>query len=214
MINWERARTEKQKELRIREILDATARLFLKNRYEEITLAMIAREANFTRSNLYKYFNTKEEVFLALLTEDLKNLSRKLADEFAGKKKISINKFSSIWTNMMFRYKRTMQLIALSAAILEKNVSDESLINYKRRTMQVSRDLGGLMMSLFPQLKRDRAEDFIIFQVSLASGLYPLTTLREDQKETIEKAGIAFHYIDFVALFERSIKYYLEGLLK
>jgi AcrR family transcriptional regulator len=33
-------------------------------------MQMIAREAGFTRSNLYRYFTTREEIFLTLFTAD------------------------------------------------------------------------------------------------------------------------------------------------
>jgi len=61
-VDWVRARSDEQIEQRINEIVDATARLYEENRFEDITFAMIAKEANFTRSNLYRYFQTKEEI--------------------------------------------------------------------------------------------------------------------------------------------------------
>jgi len=37
--------------------------------FEEITFVLIAKEAQFTRSNLYKYFNSKEEIFLEFIKQ-------------------------------------------------------------------------------------------------------------------------------------------------
>jgi AcrR family transcriptional regulator len=59
-MTWQRSRSREQKEQRIAEIVDATARLYQKHSFEDITFALIAKEADFTRSNLYKCFNTKE----------------------------------------------------------------------------------------------------------------------------------------------------------
>ena len=56
-MEWKRARSDKHKEHRISEIVAATARLYKKHSFEEITFSSIAKEAKFTRSNLYKYFN-------------------------------------------------------------------------------------------------------------------------------------------------------------
>ena len=61
-MTWERARSEEQIEYRVNEILKATAKLYEEHRFEEITFVMIAKEAGFTRSNLYRYFKTKEDI--------------------------------------------------------------------------------------------------------------------------------------------------------
>ena len=66
-MTWVRARNEEQIEQRISEIVDATARLYESHRFEEITFAMIAKEADFTRSNLYRYFATKEDIFSGIV---------------------------------------------------------------------------------------------------------------------------------------------------
>ena len=44
-MNWQRARTDEQKEQRIDAILEATARLYEQSGFEEIALAAVAREA-------------------------------------------------------------------------------------------------------------------------------------------------------------------------
>ena len=86
-MGWERARTEAQKQQRVSEIIDATARLYKKHRFEEITFVAIAKEAKFTRSNLYKYFNTKEEIFFEFLKHDI-ILWRQDLDTTLQKKKV------------------------------------------------------------------------------------------------------------------------------
>ena len=69
-MKWQRARSEEQKKQRISEIVSATAWLYKKHSFEQISFALIAKEAGFTRSNLYKYFSSKEEIFLVFLIQD------------------------------------------------------------------------------------------------------------------------------------------------
>lgn len=54
-MGWECARSEEQKEERVAGIIASTARLYKMHTFEEITFVLIAKEATFTRSNLYKY---------------------------------------------------------------------------------------------------------------------------------------------------------------
>ena len=70
-MTWKRARSDVQKAERVRELTDAAARLYEAEPIADSTIAEIAREAGWTRSNIYKYFATKEEVFLELLRLDV-----------------------------------------------------------------------------------------------------------------------------------------------
>ena len=62
--NWIRARSKEQIEQRIEAILDAAGTVFQNVPYEKVTMLMIAKEAGSSRSNLYRYFKTREEIFL------------------------------------------------------------------------------------------------------------------------------------------------------
>lgn len=49
--------------------MDAAARVFAERGYHEATMAMIARSAGFTAASLYTYFQSKDEIFEALLQD-------------------------------------------------------------------------------------------------------------------------------------------------
>ena len=52
------------------EILDACAQLYEQKPFREITLGEIGEKTSFTRTSIYNYFRTKEEIFLALLERE------------------------------------------------------------------------------------------------------------------------------------------------
>ena len=65
------------------EIIAACRRLYETMSFKEITLKEIGQQTSFTRTSIYNYFETKEEIFLALFaqeyelfTEDLERLCR------------------------------------------------------------------------------------------------------------------------------------------
>ena len=68
--SWKRANDREQKEIRKREICDAALALNEASPFSEMTLADIARYASFTRSNLYKYYSCREDLFLFLLEKE------------------------------------------------------------------------------------------------------------------------------------------------
>ena len=60
--------TRKEKEIEFKEnlIVDAAEKLFADKGFEETTMDDIALEAEYTKPTLYKYFKSKEEIFLAV----------------------------------------------------------------------------------------------------------------------------------------------------
>ncbi len=67
-------RAEVQRELRQRQILDAARRVFSTRGYERASVTNLIREAGVARGTFYLYFESKEAVFSALVTELLRDL--------------------------------------------------------------------------------------------------------------------------------------------
>lgn len=64
------------------EIIDACASLYETKSFRDITIRDIGEKTSFTRTSIYNYYHSKEEIFLALLrreheawTEDLNGIS-------------------------------------------------------------------------------------------------------------------------------------------
>ncbi len=70
---FQRAHKAEQKELRRQTILQAARARFEQDKLSQITIASIARQANLAKGSVYSYFSTKEEVFLALLIDELRD---------------------------------------------------------------------------------------------------------------------------------------------
>lgn len=52
------------------EIIDACAGLYEHMNFRDITIKEIGRATSFTRTSIYNYYQTKEEIFLALLQRE------------------------------------------------------------------------------------------------------------------------------------------------
>ena len=65
-MNWQRATTDEKKNERKDVIYSAALALFKENGYDKVSFNGIAAKAGFTKSNMYRYFSSKEEVFLSI----------------------------------------------------------------------------------------------------------------------------------------------------
>ena len=212
-MTWIRARSEEQKEERVSEIIAATARLYAKRPFEDISLALIAKEAKFTRSNLYKYFNTREEIFLALLGQDLRDYSRDLIKAVHKDHAYSVKEFAAIWAKILARHERLLRLFSILYTSLERNSSLESLTAFKTTVKEAIEALSELLCGIFPTLTPDKAGEFIHLQGALAIGLYPMTHLSDVQRQAIRAAGFEGEAIDFDVHLRDAVEHLLRGLV-
>jgi AcrR family transcriptional regulator len=210
---WIRARSAEQKEQRIAEIVDATARLYENHDFEEITFALIAKEARFTRSNLYKYFNTKEEVFLELIKHDIAEWRREVADRFRNQS-YSIQAFSEMWVDIHMKHKRMVELVTIMYTTLEKNASLESLISFKKKTQDEFGLLAEILLDALPVFTLDTLYEFLFAQLAMAIGTCPMFTLSQSQKEAMERVGMTTDPRFYRRIYVRSIEHIIEGLSK
>jgi len=212
-MGWERARTEEQKEQRIAEIIEATARLYEKHSFEEITFVLIAKEATFTRSNLYKYFNSKEEIFLEFIKHDIVLWRKNVVAAFTPDKTLSVKEFASAWVSLMSRHERLIKLMSILHNSLEKNVSIENLTEFKRGAKEELLMLSELLCSVFPKLTIEKAATFLQLQISAAIGLFQMTDLSETQQHILDNPEFAVLKLDFIHSFQKTIEYLLNGIL-
>jgi len=210
---WERARSEEQKEQRIAGIIEATARLYETRSFEEITFVLIAKEAKFTRSNLYKYFSSKEEIFLEFLSHDI-GLWRK--DVMANLKPgtiHSVKEFASKRVRLLVRHERLIKLMSILHNALEKNVSIEKLTEFKRGAKEELFVLADVLCRLFPNLTIEKAANFLDLQIASAVGLFQMTDLSEIQQQILDDPEFAVLKLDFATCFQESVEYLLNGIL-
>ena len=69
IMNWQRARTDEKKNERKEAIYQAAFTLFKNNGYDKVSFNAIAVEAGFTKSNMYRYFCSKDEIFFKCLCQ-------------------------------------------------------------------------------------------------------------------------------------------------
>lgn len=61
---------KKPVDVRREEIINACEELYKKENFKDITLKQIGEKTTFSRTSIYNYFQTKEEIFLALFQRE------------------------------------------------------------------------------------------------------------------------------------------------
>ena len=132
MADFIRARSAEHKEERLAEIKRATAALFAKCPYHEITLSTIAEQLSWSRANLYKYVRTKEEIFLSLAEDARDAYVEALLAAFSECGELEPAEAARRWAGVLVDNEGWFRYLDLLFTIIESNVSHERLVAFKR----------------------------------------------------------------------------------
>ena len=118
-----------------REIILAAARtLFASGDGSLPSAAEIATEAGLAKGTVYLYFQTKEEIFLALLSEGLLTLLNEIELVFenaSGRRDAKAAAFLATYVSYVDRRPELLRLDALSHGVLEKNLDPAKLSEFR-----------------------------------------------------------------------------------
>ena len=174
------------------EIINACEKLYRTMRFKEITIKEIGRATSFTRTSIYNYFETKEEIFLALLKRDERaELVELLARSLEAR------------PNML-------KLLSMNMYDIEENSRLECLTDFKvsfGRSMALVREC---LKRFFPDMDDGEQKRFIYSFFPFIHGIYPYTSATEKQKCAMKNAGVEYVHIDIYEIAHRA----LEKLLK
>lgn len=111
-MDFKRARSEEQRQLRINQFLDTAAALYEQEGYDKVSLTQISKVLNFHRNNVYNYFNCKEDLFLTLI---LRDLSDAIEDGIATfSQEMKLGEFSIAFTQLLMRHQRLLDLASIT----------------------------------------------------------------------------------------------------
>ena len=212
MTDWERARSINQKVSRESEILGAARILLLEKTYESITFSDLATHISFSRASIYQYFQSKEEVYLALLAYEIEIFGKKAYDEIIPlcTTKTPIKTFSNAWANLLENQKILLQLLSMAGTILEKNCSNDVLLKSKLSMAHTMKEnLFPILHSFFPSVTETEILKIIQFLIVSANGLYPLCGLTIDQKSLLLSHGLGEMIHSFESDYRLMIEEYL-----
>lgn len=204
-MSFQRARSDKQIQKRIDEIVLAASKIYDENGYDGLSFSAISELTKFTRPTIYKYFSTKEEILLYILSDDIGTWANNLISSFKLNKIYSTHEISKIWAKSLSSQKRINELYSILFTILEKNSSIETLASFKETAHTYIKPLYELVGQLFPNITSTQIDNFMTLQYSLAIGLYPMCNLSKIQLEAIKIVNLSYISPNFEDTYQKAL---------
>ena len=171
------------------EIIDACAALYETMSLREITIKLIGARTSFTRTSIYNYFETREEIFLALLRREYEAWT---ADLDALPAQPDAAALADALARTLERRGTMLRLLSMNLYDIEANSRVENLAAFKTVYAASMQAMRRLLARSGPALSGPAAERFLYAFYPFLFGIYPYTTVTPKQQQAMAMAGVEY----------------------
>ncbi len=175
-MTFQRARSEEQRRIRRRAILETAAAMLDEMPVAEVSLNELSRRVGLAKSNVLRYFESREAVLLELLDVFLEEWTTGLADELAkgvdarATPEVRARQLVEVLSRSLADRTVLCDLYGAQGGVLEHNVSVEVLKRHKRTTLALLASMAELLRRHLPELGAD-AQLFCLMTLVSAGAL-------------------------------------------
>lgn len=159
--------------IRKQEIIDACERLYKTNSFVDITIKQISSETSFTRTSIYNYFHTKEEIFLALYEREYILWNKQLLEILNNNKKLSKKELADNIASSLAKREQLLKLLSMNNYDMEANSRIEFLTSFKVAYGESMDNMRKILNKFCVKMTSDDIERFIYAFFPFMFGIYP-----------------------------------------
>src|SRR5256885_8151900 len=162
-MDFQRARSDEQREVRRQAILRVAADMVAQMPVAEISLNELSRRVGLAKSNVLRYFETREAILLELLDRAGRQWLAEVSDQLDAE----VDPDADVWrrtdtlaavmAGSIARHHVLCDLISAQSGVLERNVSADVAARYKRSTLDNITALATVVRRHVPELAEDDA---------------------------------------------------------
>lgn len=171
------------------EIVSACEKLYQTMSFKEITIKDIGSVTSFTRTSIYNYFQTKEEIFLALMQREYELWAAEMNVLAKEHEEMSAENFAAALARSLEKHKQLLKLLAMNHYDMEANSRLERLTEFKAAYGASLDAVRNCVEKFFP--KKD-SERFVFVFFPFLFGVYPYAVATEKQLTAMREAKMNF----------------------
>ena len=198
--------SREQTNARREEIINACAELYETTSFKDLTLKDIGTATSFTRTSIYNYFQTKEEIFLALLEREYDLWNTDLAAILHDNEKLSAEGFADKLARSLEKRKRLLKLLSMNHYDMESSSRIEKLTEFKCSYGTSLQLVARCIEKFFPAKTVHEVQNFIYIFFPFMFGIYPYTYVTDKQRETMKNANADYVFLSVYELCYSCIK--------
>ncbi|OLF16772.1 TetR/AcrR family transcriptional regulator [Actinophytocola xanthii] len=171
-MTFQRARRPEHKRQRYEAILAAARALGTRQGVRAVSLADIAGAVGVHKSALLRYFETREEIYLRIATEDWPDWVQGMRARLAGVAVGSVSEVAAALAATLAERPLLCDLLTHASLNLERNVSLDAARAYKRATVDALAAVAAEIRTVLPELSEDDAIELVGAVNAVAASLW------------------------------------------
>ena len=175
-VTFQRARNEEQREARRQTILTTAAAMLAEMPVSALSLNELSRRVGLAKSNVLRYFETREAVLLELLDAEWRAWLDALADavvvDASAPLADRIEHVAAVLVSTLAARPMLCELASASSAVLERNISVEVAVRFKRAARADTEALARLVRTAVSELSEPSAQRFAASTVLVAGSVW------------------------------------------
>ncbi|MDN4641095.1 TetR/AcrR family transcriptional regulator [Agreia sp. PsM10] len=158
MTTFQRARNDEQREIRRRAILDTAAAMLGEMPVADVSLNELSRRVGLAKSNVLRYFESREAVLLELLDDFMGSWLASLEEELSAgiepkaSQDVRATQLADILSRSLAHRVVLCDLFGAQGGVLEHNVSVEVVKRHKRSSLTKLTAMSELLRRHVPEL--------------------------------------------------------------
>jgi AcrR family transcriptional regulator len=217
---FQRARSEEQRAVRRRAILDTAVAMLGEMPVAQVSLNELSRRVGLAKSNVLRYFESREAVLLELLSTASQELIEHLdaalpaAVDAAAPVSERTDRVAAAMAHALAERPVLCDLISAQAAVLERNVSTRVAADHKRASIAHAFALAHRVRVHVPELDERDAVRFTAGALLMTTAAWPHSNPSAAVLEVYESdPELAVLRVDFTTTLRESLEVLLSGLL-
>lgn len=179
------------------------------------SLSAIARRSRISKANLYRYFESREDILLELTLVDAEDWIAELERELAplAEGRASVGMVVEILSAATVARPRLCALVSSLSSALEHNVGPERIAEFKRSYHGMMDRLVAALAAALPGLDHARALEFMTYFYVFVAGAWPVSHPPPSVAEVLAREEFRATAIDFEAILSAHARALLAGML-
>ena len=176
------------------EIISACEKLYQTMSFKDITLKEIGSETSFSRPTIYNYFQTKEEIFLALYEREYDRWNIELTDILENNDTLTKEQIAERIASSIANRQQLLKLLSMNNYDMEANSRLELLTSFKVAYGESMKNVCRILTKFCPEKSVQEIQDFIYVFFPFMFGIYPYTAVTDKQRDAMKQANVDYVY--------------------
>jgi AcrR family transcriptional regulator len=210
--SFQRARKPEEKEVRRQAILRAARSLMAEVGSIELSMSDLARRSGVSKPNIYRYFESREEVLLQVWIEEVRALGDGLSRAFVAVPAGDIGAVAAALVATFAARPLLCELTSIAASLLEPNLSADAIAAAKRTLGELLMPIATLLHERLPKVALADCAWVARAVGIFVAGIWPGANPGPVAAAVLSRPELAGMKPDFRGDFTRFLELLLTGL--